>query len=109
MPMKRILLPLLTLVIVSGCTIHRLDVQQGNVITDDAVKQLQPGMTHRQVRFIMGTPLVEDPFHPNRWDYIYTAQPGDTRSVQEYRRVALFFQDDKVIKIEAPTGFGGKH
>lgn len=106
--MKRTLILLLALAAGSGCTIHRLDVQQGNVITDEAIKQLQPGLTHRQVRFIMGTPLIEDPFHPGRWDYIYTVQPGDTRAVQEYRRVAVFFQDDKVVKIEAPDGFGAK-
>lgn len=106
--MKRTLILLLALATVAGCTIHRLDVQQGNVITEAAVKQLQPGMSFRQVRFIMGTPLVEDPFHPNRWDYVYTVQPGDTRAIQESRRVAIFFQDEKIVKIDTPPGFGAK-
>ncbi len=59
------------------------------------VDQLRPGMTKRQVIFVMGTPLVRDPFHQNRWDYIYSYQPGGGERGQE--RVSVFFEDDALV------------
>ena len=59
------------------------------------VDQLRPGMTKRQVIFVMGTPLVRDPFHQNRWDYIYSYQPGGGERGQE--RVSVFFEDDQLV------------
>ena len=59
-----------------SCSIYKLDVQQGNVVTQEAVNQLKPGMNKRQVRYIMGSPLLVDVFHQTRWDYVYTNQPG---------------------------------
>ncbi|MES2182255.1 MAG: outer membrane protein assembly factor BamE, partial [Pseudomonadota bacterium] len=50
---------------------YKLDVQQGNVVTSKMLLQLRPGMTKSQVRFIMGTPLIQDSFHDKRWDYVY--------------------------------------
>ncbi|MDH5300343.1 MAG: outer membrane protein assembly factor BamE [Gammaproteobacteria bacterium] len=92
------------LVIVSAflpaCTIHTIDIQQGNVIEADAVAQLQTGMTQDRVRFIMGTPLLQDPFHANRWDYIYTKQDGAAPYSREHSRVTVFFEDGKVTKID---------
>lgn len=84
----------------TGCAIHRIDVQQGNVIKDDMVKQLTVGMTERQVRFILGSPLIQDPFHKNRWDYIYTLQPGDTRAITERKHLKLTFENDKLASID---------
>ncbi len=79
-------------VYLTGCAIpgvYRIDIQQGNVVTQDMIDQLQPGMTPRQVRFIMGNPLIMDTFHPNRWDYLYSFQAGGSQRRQE--RVSLLF------------------
>ncbi|KAA0691316.1 outer membrane protein assembly factor BamE [Halopseudomonas laoshanensis] len=82
----------------AGCSfpgVYKIDVQQGNVVTQEMVDQLRPGMTTRQVRFIMGTPLVEDTFHPNRWDYIYSMQAGHQERTQE--RISLNFENDLLV------------
>ena len=64
--------------------VYRINVEQGNIVTADMVEQLAPGMTRRQVRFILGTPLIEDTFHEHRWDYRYTLRNG-LETVQENR------------------------
>ena len=56
--------------------IHRIDVQQGNVITQEMVDRLTPGMSKRQARFTLGSPMVADLFHQDRWDYVYRMTPG---------------------------------
>jgi len=94
------LLLILSLVILNGCTIHRLDVQQGNIIKEDQLEKLKPGISKRQVRFLMGTPLIEDPFHPNRWDYVFTNQPGTKRKIVEYQRVTVYFENDQLAKVD---------
>lgn len=78
--------------------VHRIDVQQGNVITQEMLAQLQPGMDKAKVRFIMGTPLIVDSFHTNRWDYVYSYQEGGGERVQ--RRVSLYFEDDVLVRVE---------
>jgi outer membrane protein assembly factor BamE len=77
---------------------YRIPIQQGNVLTQERVDQLQPGMAKRQVRHLMGTPMLVDPFHQNRWDYVYTFRPprGDT----EERRISLYFENDQLARIE---------
>lgn len=96
----RVFLFIISLVFsVSACTIHRIDIQQGNVITKDMVDQLKVGMTKRQVTFVMGTPLIQDPFHQSRWDYIFTLQPGNTRKITKYKLVTLLFKDEIVKDI----------
>lgn len=74
--------------------VYKIDIQQGNVIEQDMIDTLRPGMTKRQVRFVMGTPLLVDPFEPDRWDYVYSFQPGGGQRTQE--QIALFFKDDKL-------------
>lgn len=76
-------------------SIHKFDIQQGNVITQEMIDQLKPGMTKSQVRFIMGTPLVADTFNQNRWDYYYSLVPGKGEEVRE--QVSIFFEDDKLV------------
>lgn len=56
--------------------VYRINIEQGNIINQELVDQLRPGMSRRQVRFILGTPLVEDPFNTDRWDYIYVVRNG---------------------------------
>jgi outer membrane protein assembly factor BamE len=72
--------------------LYRITVQQGNVITQDMVDQLKPGMTRSQVAFIMGEPILRNTFDPDRWDYIYTVYlPG---YFEQETRLSLFFQED---------------
>ena len=56
---------------IPGVTPYKIEIQQGNFVSQDMVSQLKPGMTKEQVRFVLGTPLVTDIFHPDRWDYLY--------------------------------------
>jgi outer membrane protein assembly factor BamE len=91
---------LISALLISACSIPRLqfpgvykiDIEQGNIITQEMIDQLRPGMTKRQVIFVMGTPLVRDPFHQDRWDYVYNYQPGGGIRGQE--RVTMFFEND---------------
>ena len=77
--------------------IHKIDVQQGNVVDQEMVNQLEPGMSRNQVQFIMGSPMVVDVFHQDRWDYIYYFKPGYGDITEE--RVSLFFEDDALVRI----------
>lgn len=81
-----------------GLSAHRIDIQQGNYVTQDMVDRLKPGMSRSQVRFGLGTPLVTDPFHPDRWDYVYVLQKKGR--VVDQRRIVAVFQDDKLLRIE---------
>lgn len=72
---------------------YKIDVQQGNVLTQDMVAQLKPGQTREQVRFILGSPLLTDVFHRERWDYVYYFRDGSTRKVQR-RQFSVFFGAD---------------
>lgn len=74
--------------------VHKIDVQQGNVITQEMVAQLRRGMDKKKVQFIMGTPVIRDTFHAERWDYLYTYQ--ERGGAVEKRRVTLVFADDKL-------------
>ena len=77
---------------------YRIDIQQGNFVSQDMVAQLKRGMTKEQVRFVLGTPLVTDIFHAERWDYVYLLdRPGQPR-VQ--RRLAVFFENDKLSRLD---------
>lgn len=69
---------------------YKIDVQQGNVLTQDMVSQLKPGLSRDQVRFILGTPMLTDMFHANRWDYVYRLKKGSTGEV-EMRKFSVFF------------------
>ncbi|MDP3037102.1 MAG: outer membrane protein assembly factor BamE [Rhodocyclaceae bacterium] len=95
-------LPLLTACsntpeVTSYFTPYRVDVRQGNFVTQDMVARLKPGMTREQVRFALGTPLVADMFHADRWDYVYRFQPG--RGEAQSRRLVVFFEDGKLVRV----------
>lgn len=85
----------------AGC-VYRIDVQQGNYLEDDAVEQVEAGMTRSQVRFLLGTPMVADPFHAQRWDYVYYFKPGRGRG-RELRHLTVYFDNDAVARIERGT------
>jgi outer membrane protein assembly factor BamE len=95
----RILVLLLSLLLAScSMQLYKIDVQQGNAITPEMVSKLKLGMTRSQVRFILGTPLIADPFHTNRWDYIYSYRKSDT--VTERRTLSVIFEQDLVKRVE---------
>jgi outer membrane protein assembly factor BamE len=77
--------------------IYRPTIQQGNVVTQEQMNALQPGMTKRQVRFVLGTPMLDDVFHADRWDYVFTL--GEGSRPQEIQRVTLIFSDDRLARI----------
>ena len=77
---------------------YRIDIQQGNVVTQDMVAKLKAGLTRSQVRFILGSPLVVDMFHADRWDYIYLLQRQNRPD--ERRRLTVIFDGDKLVTIE---------
>ena len=81
-------------------TVHKIDVQQGNALNEDSVDQLRVGMMPEQVRFLLGHPLVIDPFHGDRWYYVYYFKPGNGQV--EERKVTIFFNDGRVARIEKP-------
>ncbi len=81
-------------------TPYRIDIVQGNAITREQAALIKPGLTRLQVRDVLGTPLVADPFHANRWDYIFTLRRPGT-DVQR-RSVVVMFDGDVVKSIEAP-------
>jgi len=81
-------------------TPYRIDIVQGNVLTRDQVEQIKPGMTRAQVRDVLGTPLIADLFHANRWDYVFDIRrPG---AEAQRRSVVVLFEGDRLIAIEAP-------
>lgn len=76
---------------------YRIDVRQGNYVDQNMVAKLRPGMTREQVRFALGTPLVTDMFHADRWDYVYRLQLG--KGEVQLRRLVVFFVDDKLARV----------
>ena len=94
------LLWLLLSAVLAGCMLvpHKIDIQQGNYVDQEMVAKLKPDMTRSQVRFILGTPLVADVFHPNRWDYVYlTGKAGDVR---RQRKITVVFDGDRLKFID---------
>jgi outer membrane protein assembly factor BamE len=97
--------PLLVISLLLGsCSLDRIplvnrpDINQGNIVSQDMINQLRPGMNRRQVTYLLGSPLLTDPFHDNRWDYLYAIEPsGESR---ELRRVTLAFERDELIQLE---------
>ncbi|HUX64717.1 outer membrane protein assembly factor BamE [Sulfuricella sp.] len=79
-------------------TPYKIDIQQGNVVTQEMVAKLKPGMTKAQVRFILGTPLIADAFHANRWDYVYRYLKAG--KLVEERKLALFFDQELLQRVE---------
>lgn len=77
---------------------YKAEIQQGNAISQEMLARLKPGMTPSQVRFVLGTPLLVDPFRDNRWDYVYRLQKGG--KLLEQRRVTIVFEDGRLKAVE---------
>ena len=84
----------------AGCSyfqfpgVYKISIQQGNIVSQEMVDQLKPGLTKRQVRFILGNPLLTDTFNNNRWDYLYSLRKPNGNTAK--KRLTVFFEDDKL-------------
>lgn len=109
--LHRLTMPCLAIglaVSLSACSVFRLPTLQGNVLEQKQVDQLEIGMTPDQVRFLLGSPLVQDSFDPDHWDYVYYYR--SSRGLEAKRVLNLFFVNGKLARIvgqEAPPGFAG--
>ena len=82
---------------IPGVTPYKIDIQQGNYVTQEMVSQLKPGMTKDQVRNVLGTPLLTDIFHADRWDYVYWFEGADGK--RDQRRITVYFADEKLARV----------
>jgi len=92
-----VFLTIFALAISSGC-VYRANIAQGNLVKEEDLGQLEAGMTKNQVRFLLGTPMIDDPFHIDRWDYVYYLKVGRRDTVAK-RWVSVFFANDVVSEI----------
>ncbi|CAK0738502.1 outer membrane protein assembly factor BamE [Gammaproteobacteria bacterium] len=103
-PMRILLsLSLLFPLLLGACTApfafpYRPDVQQGNVVTQDMVDRLKLDMSEREVRYLLGSPLLVDPFHPDRWDYYYSLKQDGV--ITEQHLMTLYFRNEHLLRIE---------
>ena len=103
---RALLLVVVLLPALAGCGVPRIpgitpfkpEIQQGNYVSQEMISQVKPGMSREQVRFILGTPMVTDIFHTDRWDYVYWREAESGK--REERRVALFFVDGKLDRMQ---------
>lgn len=99
--MRHLLLSACIALLLSGClSVYKVEVQQGNVVTQEMIDKLKTGMTRSQVRFVLGTPMVTDAFHPDRWDYYYHLRPGN-EDTGETRRLTVIFRNDTLVSIQS--------
>jgi len=99
-------LVLITGISLPGCStvmnnlpgVYSLDIQQGNIISQETIDQLRPKMTKRQVLYIMGSSMLVDVFHQKRWDYLYSEQPGG--EARKQKRLSLYFNGDELIGVQ---------
>lgn len=97
------------IVLLAGCSAvknfsvmpYRMNVQQGNYLEAEDVDRLETGMTQSQVRFLLGTPMVADPFNTERWDYVFFFKVGRTRE-EIKSHLTVWFEDDRVVRIDRP-------
>lgn len=90
---------LLAAALFSTACVHKLSIQQGNYLEDDQVQKVEEGMTREQVKFLLGTPVADDPFTNDRWDYVYLYRNGRTGETLR-RQVIVYFVNDRVSRIE---------
>lgn len=78
--------------------VYVMDIQQGNIVDQGMIDQLRPNMSKKQVLYIMGSPMLVDPFHQNRWDYIYAEQPRGEARMQKH--ITLMFESDELVGVQ---------
>lgn len=105
---SRLTLPALTIVLAAmlatGCSsvrfpgVFRIDVGQGNLITKEMIDKLRVGMTPRQVEYVMGSAMITDTFHPDRWDYLYSLETG--KGIMMQNQLTLYFENERLARID---------
>jgi outer membrane protein assembly factor BamE len=90
---------------IPGVAPYRIEIQQGNFISQEMVGQLKPGMSKEQVRLALGTPLLNDVFHADRWDYVYWREKPGTK--REQRKLTVFFEDGKLTRLDGDVVAAG--
>jgi outer membrane protein assembly factor BamE len=100
--LRRLAAAVFVLALLAGC-VHRIDIQQGNFLDKDDIDRIAVGMTRVQVRALLGTPMVADPFQGSRWDYVYYLKKGRWQKPQQRHFIVYFDGTDKVGKIDRPT------
>jgi outer membrane protein assembly factor BamE len=88
---------LITTLCMAAC-VYRIDIQQGNLLEDKDINQVEVGMTRSQVQFLLGTPMVSDAFHRDRWDYAYYLRQGRSREVDR-RWLIVYFENERVARV----------
>lgn len=88
---------LMTLLTTTSC-VYQASLSQGNLLKEDDLEQVEAGMTRNQVRFLLGTPMIDDPFHAERWDYIYFLRLGRDKATFK-RWVSVYFEGDNVSRV----------
>jgi outer membrane protein assembly factor BamE len=109
LPTRRLAL-IAAVALLGGCSVvqgfslrpYRMNIQQGNFLEARDVDQLEVGMTRSQVRFLIGTPMVADPFNAERWDYVFFFKVGRTRE-EIANRLTVWFENDRVVRIDRPA------
>jgi len=107
MPRSRLLLAAACSLLLVACSTkpsfineYKIDIQQGNVLSQDAVAQLKPGQTRDQVRFLLGTPMIADIFHQQRWDYVYQYRNGQSGKVESRKFTVFFDAEGRLQRVE---------
>lgn len=100
MIMKKLfqLLVVLTAITALSSCVYRASISQGNLIKQKDLKQVETGMTTNQVRFLLGTPMIEDPFSRDRWDYVYYVKIKRNDAAAK-RWLSIYFEDEKVVEV----------
>ena len=93
----KVLFTLSFALLVSSCSIYKMEVQQGNALNNETVSQLQKGMSKGEVASLLGNPLMQDNFRSNRWDYIYFKRDG--KKLGDKQNLTLFFENDQLIQV----------
>ncbi|MBL1261762.1 MAG: outer membrane protein assembly factor BamE [Thiotrichaceae bacterium] len=97
----KIALSLLILVLSAGCSIHKVDIQQGNIVSQEMMLQLKVGMLRNEVERLMGRPMIVDPFRQNRWDYVHTFKSGKSGEPRSQYRITLIFDGERLSSIDS--------
>lgn len=103
-PLQKLAIISFCCLLMAGCTylrfpgVFRIDIGQGNIITSDMIEKLKVGMTKRQVEYVMGSAMVQDPFSPGRWDYVYSYETG--RGTLVRNRLTLYFDGERLQRID---------
>lgn len=102
--MQRILLTLTIMALLAGCStlrfpgVYRIDIPQGNFVTEDMLTELRPGMTPEQVRYVLGPPTLQDPFTEGSWRYLMRYLPGEGEPVEQ--EIIVYFENDRYSHYE---------